>query len=49
MEKLEWVLEMGNSRNIITDTAIIFGFLEVNEPNVEQLFQSHLEETTKIF
>jgi hypothetical protein len=44
MEELEWVLEMGNSRNVITDMAIIFGFLEVDEPNVEQLFQFHLEE-----
>jgi hypothetical protein len=44
MEKLEWVLEMGNSRNVITDMAIIFGFLEVDEPTVEQLFQFHLKE-----
>jgi hypothetical protein len=43
MEKLEWVLQMGNSRNVIVDRARTFRFLEVDRPNVEELSQSHME------
>jgi flagellar biosynthesis GTPase FlhF len=45
MEKLEWVLETCNSRNvIIVDRAGTSGFLEVDRPNVEELSQYHMEE-----
>jgi hypothetical protein len=44
MEKLEGMLEMGNSGNAIVDMARTVGFQNADEANVEELFQSHMEE-----